>query len=153
MHRLRVFLQTLFSLAGLFVFVFSLYRLSTGGKPAPGSASAALPPAVIIDAGHGGGDSGAVANGLLEKDLTLAIALRVAQHLRDLGMEVRLTRDEDKYLELAERAELAKRGQGIVFVSIHINSVRADFAAQGIETYLARSRPLPERSRSRSGWN
>ena len=90
---------------------------------------------VVLDAGHGGHDPGALsASGLQEKDLVLDLALRTADVLRAAGVEVRLTRDRDEFLPLRRRAELTKEYQAGLFVSIHCNA--ADNPdAEGVETY------------------
>ena len=90
----------------------------------------------MIDGGHGGKDGGAQGNGLSEKKLTLTIAQLVKKHLESYeGAEVSLTRDDDRFLELSERAELANRAGSDLFVSIHINS-SAGAAGDGFESYI-----------------
>jgi len=90
---------------------------------------------VVIDAGHGGHDTGAIGRkGTREKDVTLAISRRLAQQLRAQGMEVLLTRDEDRYLKLEERAVLANEARGDLFISIHCNAATSS-KLHGIETY------------------
>ncbi len=90
---------------------------------------------VVLDPGHGGKDGGAEsAAGLLEKTLALDIANRVRKHLEAAGHTVRLTRPDDRYLGLAERAKLAKEWKADLFVSIHLNSVTR-FDAAGVETF------------------
>jgi N-acetylmuramoyl-L-alanine amidase len=91
---------------------------------------------VIIDPGHGGQDSGAIAGGVLEKDLTLDIAQRVDRLLNAQGMMTLLTRNGDSYVSLGDRARLINRTDNAVVVSIHLNDgPRA--GASGIETYFA----------------
>jgi N-acetylmuramoyl-L-alanine amidase len=78
-----------------------------------------------VDAGHGGKDSGAIGvNGLQEKNVTLDIALKLKQILKGLGYEVILTREDDRYLSLAERVDFANQQNADMFVSIHANSYR-----------------------------
>lgn len=77
---------------------------------------------VVIDAGHGGHDPGAVANGLKEKDLTLNIAKLVQEKLKSYNVKVVMTRTSDKYLTLSERARISNRNKADLFVSIHINA-------------------------------
>ncbi|WP_346920750.1 cell wall-binding repeat-containing protein [Clostridium sp. UBA7339] len=94
---------------------------------------------VFIDAGHGGdprygGDPGACANGLEERHLTLAIALKVQRILQSQGIEVVMSRTTDKFLELREISSLANNSGADAFASIHINSATTT-AAYGIETY------------------
>ncbi|MGN9162976.1 cell wall-binding repeat-containing protein [Clostridium sulfidigenes] len=89
---------------------------------------------VFIDAGHGGKDPGACANGLEEKKLTLAISEKVQRILQSQGIEVVMSRTTDKFLELREISSLANNSGADAFASIHINSAtRTD--AYGIETY------------------
>ncbi|HSP79688.1 MAG TPA: N-acetylmuramoyl-L-alanine amidase [Myxococcaceae bacterium] len=90
---------------------------------------------VVIDAGHGGHDSGAVSRkGLKEKDVTLAISQKLARELRNRGLEVVLTRDDDRYLKLEDRAQMANQARGDLFISIHCNSAPTS-KLRGIETY------------------
>ncbi|CUA80495.1 N-acetylmuramoyl-L-alanine amidase [Anoxybacillus suryakundensis] len=78
---------------------------------------------IVLDAGHGGTDPGAVANGLKEKDLTLAIVKHIHRMLTEYeGVEVFLTRVDDRFLELEERAAIANKLNADYFVSVHINS-------------------------------
>ncbi|MCY1078053.1 N-acetylmuramoyl-L-alanine amidase [Archangium lansingense] len=90
---------------------------------------------VVIDAGHGGHDTGAIGRkGTKEKDVTLAIAQKLARELRTRGLEVMLTRDGDRYLKLEERARMANELRGDLFISIHCNSAPTS-KLRGIETY------------------
>ena len=91
---------------------------------------------VVIDAGHGGQDSGTVRDGVLEKDLTLDVALRLEQVMRASGVRTMLTRRTDEYLSLAERAAAANKENACVFVSIHFDD-GARAAATGVNTYYA----------------
>ena len=78
---------------------------------------------VVIDPGHGGVDSGAVGNGLKEDVLTLKIAKRVkAALLRDFDVQVKLTRSDDTFVSLRDRAKFANDRNAAFFVAIHINS-------------------------------
>lgn len=91
---------------------------------------------ITLDPGHGGKDSGAIGNGLKEKQLTLAIATLIKNHLSDYeGVSVQLTREDDRFLELSERAALANRNGSDLFISIHINSSAAATSG-GFETYI-----------------
>lgn len=80
---------------------------------------------VVIDAGHGGTDPGAVENEVREKDVNLAVALKLAQliekNLKDT--EVILTRDKDESVSLQKRADIANKAEADLFISIHSNSV------------------------------
>ena len=92
---------------------------------------------VVIDPGHGGKDKGAIGNGqVYEKDLTLALARKLAHKLRqEMKVETILTRDTDRFLPLEERTAIANTRQADLFVSIHVNA-SPNPQAQGIETYF-----------------
>lgn len=81
---------------------------------------------IVIDAGHGGKDFGAVDNGACEKDINLAVAKKleamITQRLKD-DAKVVMTRSTDKYLTLQERADIANNSGGDLFMSIHVNSL------------------------------
>lgn len=77
---------------------------------------------IVIDAGHGGSDPGAVPNGIREKDVNLAAALKLDKALRQLGYTTIMTRDTDTFVNLYERAEIANRNQADLFISLHSNS-------------------------------
>jgi len=93
---------------------------------------------IVIDAGHGGWDLGTVGrHGLLEKDLVLDVARRLGKLVETrLGGEVIFTRNDDNYLSLEQRAEVANHAQADFFVSVHANY--SDLAsARGVETYYS----------------
>ena len=108
----------------------------TGAEHQP-VARGAQPLAVVLDPGHGGQDSGAMCGTVLEKDLTLDVARRTERLLRAAGFSTVLTRDNDRYVSLAERASLGNRTDNSLFVSIHFND-NARATASGVETYYAR---------------
>lgn len=90
---------------------------------------------VIVDAGHGGRDTGAIGrSGTQEKEVSLAIARRLGEILTGRGLEVILTRDQDIFIPLEARAQLANEAKGDLFISIHCNS-SAGRGLHGIETY------------------
>ena len=94
---------------------------------------------VIIDPGHGGKDPGAIANGFREKDITLSIAHKIGDKLEKiLGVNVIYTREEDVFLSLKSRTEIANTNNGDVFLSIHANSINNSPSTKGFETYLLR---------------
>ena len=91
---------------------------------------------IVIDPGHGGEDTGAKGpGGVLEKEVTLQIAKKVAEALRDKGFQVILTRDEDVFIPLGERTALANRKGADLFISIHANAAKRK-QASGSETYF-----------------
>lgn len=90
---------------------------------------------IAVDPGHGGIDGGtSLAYGLLEKDLTLDIGLRLASLLDAEGFETILTRHDDTLVSLRERAAMANRERADLFVSVHVNWL-PDRTARGVETY------------------
>ncbi len=92
---------------------------------------------VVIDAGHGGKDAGATGvGGLREKDVVLAVALKLGQYLEDLlGVKVVYTRRSDRFIPLKERGRLANEAGGKLFISIHANASPSR-GAKGTETYF-----------------
>jgi N-acetylmuramoyl-L-alanine amidase len=91
---------------------------------------------IVIDAGHGGHDSGTLgADGIEEKDVVLDVALRLGALLHDrLGAEIIYTRSDDTFIPLETRTAIANKAQADLFLSIHANS-SADASARGVETY------------------
>lgn len=91
---------------------------------------------IVIDAGHGGKDPGASANGVREKDVVLKVAKKLGQYIEEnLDIEVVYTRTDDTFIELEERGHIANRAGAKLFVSIHINAARSR-AARGTETFF-----------------
>ena len=109
---------------------------------------------IVVDAGHGGWDLGTVGRrGLLEKDLVLEIAQRLGKLLESrLGAEVILTRNDDNYIPLDERADVANQSQADLFVSVHANYSDLP-SARGVETYYTNffSAPNGKELETRSG--
>ena len=91
---------------------------------------------IVIDAGHGGHDTGTIGpNGLEEKDLVLDVSLRLGRLLQSkLGAEVIYTRDDDTFIPLETRTAIANEHQADLFISVHANSSQ-DETARGVETY------------------
>jgi N-acetylmuramoyl-L-alanine amidase len=92
---------------------------------------------VVIDAGHGGKDSGTRGQKILEKDVALKIALKVGHYIEKNvpGVKVIYTRKTDTYLSLDERANIANRAGADLFICIHANSMPGG-RATGTETYV-----------------
>ncbi len=91
---------------------------------------------LVLDPGHGGKDTGAVGpSGVKEKDITLDIARRVAPILVTSGVQVVLTRDDDRFVSLEERTALANGFEADLFVSIHCNASETK-TRRGVETYV-----------------
>lgn len=87
---------------------------------------------VVIDPGHGGKDPGAVAHGLAEKDVVLRLGRMVREELAAYDVDVRMTRDSDRFVELSDRAALANKWGAALFVSLHNNAG----GGQGFESYV-----------------
>ncbi|MEB3195772.1 MAG: N-acetylmuramoyl-L-alanine amidase [Candidatus Sericytochromatia bacterium] len=99
---------------------------------------------VTLDPGHGGTDHGASgAKGTREKDVTLAVASKVAQRLETLGISVQMTRLRDVEILLRPRVEMANRNDSNVYVSIHANSFGSQTGVNGIETYYFNDASYP----------
>ncbi|MDD2798942.1 MAG: N-acetylmuramoyl-L-alanine amidase [Bacteroidales bacterium] len=91
---------------------------------------------VIIDAGHGGKDPGAIGAFAKEKDINLGVALALGEMIKQRQSDVKViyTRDDDFFVELQERANIANRSKAQLFISIHTNSAKSK-EARGTETY------------------
>ena len=91
---------------------------------------------IVIDAGHGGHDSGTLGvDGIQEKDVVLDVALRLGKLLHErLGAEIIYTRSDDTFIPLETRTAIANKAQADLFLSIHANSSQ-DETARGVETY------------------
>ena len=93
---------------------------------------------IVIDAGHGGKDTGALGKTTTEKALNLAVALKFGNYIKENLPDVKViyTRDKDKFVELSERAAIANRNNADVFISIHCNSTEGSTSAYGAETFV-----------------
>ncbi len=134
----------------LFTICAVIYVADVGVSPAVSVASQISPAkTVIIDAGHGGEDGGAIAaDGTVEKDINLKIALQIAKFLKLYGFEVIMTRESDtntcngeafiKREDLENRLNLMKENPESVFVSIHLNKYTTS-AAKGSQVFYSKS--------------
>jgi N-acetylmuramoyl-L-alanine amidase len=100
-------------------------------EPAP---DAAPPLRVVIDPGHGGKDPGARGRGLVEKDVVLNVSKLLASRLRQDGIEVFLTRRDDRFLSLEQRTAIANSQDADLFISVHANA-SSNTALRGVEVY------------------
>lgn len=93
---------------------------------------------VVIDAGHGGKDPGCSGSNSREKHIALAVSLQLAEAIRAKFPDIRviLTRDEDVFIPLYERAAIANRANADLFISIHCNYMPGSSATRGTETYV-----------------
>lgn len=122
-------------------FLALLCPLSVSANPYSGPVTM-----VVIDAGHGGSDPGALGATVQEKELTLSISLALARELEDRGVPVTLTRDDDSTLSLQARCDIANGTSfGLsgypVFISVHINSAENP-AAEGFEVFVKPERDV-----------
>ena len=142
---MRDFLILLFIILGIFlvIFVLHLKEFFNGSSEA---VMFELPwerkeeaADIVLDAGHGGKDQGTSYGDVLEKDITLEITKKTQEILKSSEYRVKLTREDDTFINIHKRAEAANRKKAKVFVSIHCNSVEKG-QADGIETYYAESK-------------
>ncbi len=138
----QVFFFMLFSLVGLIFLSFLPYQ-------APKICKELKPiKTLVIDAGHGGKDPGALGNGYKEKDITLKIALELKRIVNENlpNIKVVMTRSTDKFIELSKRGEIAQDNKADFFVSIHCNSIpKGTKSPNGTEIYVLGTNPGQER--------
>lgn len=120
--------------------VFSLFILTSVFLTVPIAAKIKPPltvKTIVIDAGHGGKDPGSLGKKNKEKDITLAIALKVGKYIEERLPDVKViyTRNTDVFVELQERAEIANRNKADLFISIHCNA-NPKKEPHGSETYV-----------------
>lgn len=116
------------------VYIIALFSFATGGL----SASAGNKKFVLVlDAGHGGKDSGAVCRGVKEKDINLAVTKMVKEKINASFPDVKvvMTRSTDCFIPLNQRARIANQNNADLFISIHTNSAKSS-SASGTETYV-----------------
>ncbi len=99
---------------------------------------------VVLDAGHGGYDAGAIYGGIEEKDVTLSITKMMRDMLTASRVQVVMTRRDDQFISLEERVNITRKNKPDLFVSVHCNALQSSSAIKGIETYYftPQSRPL-----------
>jgi len=108
---------------------------------------------IVIDAGHGGHDTGAIGGGKREKDLVLLIAKKLEKQLKKRGHPVYMTRKKDRFLKLPQRTKIADKKNAVAFISIHANAVpkKKRNKIHGVETFFlqntrdARSQRIAQR--------
>lgn len=91
---------------------------------------------IVVDAGHGGKDSGAVGYGYKEKNIVLKIAKKLEQELKKRGYKVYMTRSSDRYIRLRRRTTIANHKKADLFISIHANASPVRKSAKGVEVYF-----------------
>jgi len=96
---------------------------------------------VVIDPGHGGKDPGALGKDLMEKDVVLTVGRKIRDRLRRAGFIVRMTREDDSFVELQDRPSLASKWKGDLFISLHCNAVDGEERKKktdGFHVYILR---------------
>lgn len=93
---------------------------------------------IVIDAGHGGKDSGTIGSFSKEKDVALAVAMKLGAIIKENipDIEVVYTRKDDTFVPLYTRADIANKNDADLFISIHANSQKSGHSAYGTETYI-----------------
>lgn len=94
---------------------------------------------VVLDAGHGGEDGGTVEQAATEKEINLAVVLKLKELLEEQGIRVVLTRDKDIFMKLEERVQIANGEKADLFISIHCNYYEKDSSIYGLECYYCKS--------------
>ncbi|PAD39585.1 hypothetical protein CHH53_05070 [Terribacillus sp. 7520-G] len=112
----------------------SMDYISTTESEASYSLSPLKGKTIVIDAGHGGKDSGAIGDYFYEKSVVLSIALKTQAQLENLGANVIMTRDDDTFVALETRAAMSNAANASMFVSIHLNATSEEFV-NGTEVY------------------
>ena len=128
-------------LVGSLTFIIAPDDDPSGEKRAVASGRKGLP-TVVIDPGHGGKDEGARGRGLVEKQLTLDLAKRVDKRLRVFGFPTVLTRTDDTFVSLPDRATIGNKIDDSLFVSLHFNKDSAS-TASGVETFYETEKVPP----------
>lgn len=96
---------------------------------------------IVIDPGHGGKDPGAVWKNAMEKDVVLAVGIKLRDKLRKAGFNAKMTRDDDNFIELQDRPAMASKWKGDLFVSLHCNAVEGEDRRKktdGFRVYILR---------------
>lgn len=128
--------KSLLPYLGLILLLLGLWMMIPKGPRVTPAELETLVPVIVIDAGHGAHDNGATRNGLVEKQLTLDTALRIERLLQKRGFTVAMTRRNDTFLELFDRAQVANQYPRALFVSIHFNDSTTG-SGDGVETFYA----------------
>lgn len=97
---------------------------------------------IVVDAGHGGKDSGATEHGVMEKNQTLPMAKTISKALGEAGASVILSRSDDTFVSLSERPAIANRSHADLFISCHFNSNSVDDSRSGIIVFHHKGTPM-----------
>ena len=156
LEKLRAYLC--YSSVLICVFLFGALLYASFDEDNSVTVSSKPQPVIVIDAGHGGEDGGACANGVLEKDVNLAIALQLRDMLRLSGYDVRMIREEDisvydssastvrekKVSDMKNRAEIINSSQNNILVSIHQNKFEQS-KYSGAQMFYSKNDPRSEK--------
>lgn len=121
----------------LFVFFAFLSLASTFLAPAQTTTQSVRLKTIVIDPGHGGKHPGTVKGNIMEKDITLSVALKFGKMIKEKYPDVKVvyTRSEDKFVDLDQRAKIANKNHADLFISIHVNATKST-SAKGTETFV-----------------
>ena len=137
----KTILSIMLSLLVSFSLCFSSFNISTAATVAKKPLYSKV--LVAIDAGHGGSDGGACANGIREENINLAVALKVNKKLRAYGFKTIMTRSKDTNVSINNRWKKANNSKADLFVSIHSNGA-SNKSAYGIETLYRQSKTFAQ---------
>ncbi|WP_439542084.1 N-acetylmuramoyl-L-alanine amidase [Hyphomicrobium sp.] len=116
------------------------------------AAARSFKPIIVIDPGHGGHDSGAMKNGIVEKDVVLAFSLKLRDKLEKTGRyKVLMTRDKDEFVELSNRVSYAEGHNANLFIAVHADYAGGNSKARGATIYSLRESVANSLSRSAKG--
>ncbi len=138
MHSRNSFCQHIERLGYRILVCTLMYFVGTSGSPlVAGPPTKNKVEVVVIDPGHGGRDPGAVGAHVREKDIVLSIGLKLGKYIEENFEDVRViyTRDDDTFVPLHERADIANKNKADLFISIHANALPRS-AAIGTETWV-----------------
>jgi len=129
--------NTIIEMQNIYIFILTTIIAIISSVPLQAQTEKKLVKTVVIDAGHGGKDPGAIGKISREKKLTLAIALKLGNLIEKNvpGVNVLYTRKKDEFIDLGSRAEFANNNNADVFISIHINSCKSS-RVKGFRTYV-----------------
>jgi len=132
LRAIAVYLGFILSISCLLFLSTSFKTIKTGNKSGENEKFK-----VVIDAGHGGFDPGCQYGGVQEKNVTLAIALKLGKIIKKNCKDVKViyTRDTDEFIKLKERTDIGNRAKANLFISIHCNAIPSKPSVAGTETY------------------
>jgi N-acetylmuramoyl-L-alanine amidase len=123
----------------LLTIVICLFAFTVQKEKNSNIVKAATPFKLVVDAGHGGKDNGAVANGLYEKDVTLRIAEKIKSLSPEYGIEVVLTRSSDVYMAPPQKSDFANAQHADAVISVHVNAAEKSQGQSGFDVVLSKN--------------